>query len=348
MYKLLIRPVFFLFSPETAHHLVAFLLRLVMALPGVPWLTRKAFGYSHPGLERDLFGLRFPNPVGMAAGFDKEARLYNHLSHFGFGHVEIGTVTPRPQAGNPRPRLFRMPADKALINRMGFNNQGIETFTNNLKRQKPGVIIGGNIGRNTNTPHEESIADYCRCFRELFDYVDYFTVNVSCPNITGLSRLQDKDELIALLQAVQKINFSMPGPKPVLLKISPDLTREQLDEMLEVAESARLSGFIATNTSRLRDGMKSPQQRIERAGQGGLSGEPLKHKSTATIAYLHEKSGGRMPIIASGGIITPEDAMEKLNAGASLVQIYTGFIYEGPALVRRINRHIARNLYPSP
>jgi dihydroorotate dehydrogenase len=343
MYKALIRPILFMLPPEQVHGLVAFLLVVGMRIPGFKWLTRKAFCITHPSLEREVFGLRFPNPVGMAAGFDKEARLYNQLSHFGFGHVEIGTVTPRPQPGNPRPRLFRLPKDKALINRMGFNSHGIDAFVRNIRASKPNLLIGGNIGKNTDTPHDQSAEDYCLCFRNLFDHVDYFTVNVSCPNITGLSKLQDKDDLINLLKAIQEINFSHKEPKPVLLKISPDLTLKQLDEVLEVVAHTRLSGIIATNTSRLRDGMQSPMEKIEQAGAGGLSGKPLRNKSTDTIAYLYKQSGGKVPIIASGGVITPEDALEKIHAGASLVQIYTGFIYEGPSLVKRINRQILRN-----
>jgi dihydroorotate dehydrogenase len=340
VYKALIRPLFFLLPPEQAHRLVAFLLGAGMRIPGMSRLLKQVYCTHHPSLAREVFGIRFPNPVGMAAGFDKEAALYNHLAPFGFSHVEVGTVTPLPQPGNPKPRLFRLPKDQALINRMGFNNHGIEAFVRRLKANKPGIIVGGNIGKNTATPHEESANDYCRCFRELFDLVDYFTVNVSCPNITGLSRLQDKDELVRLLQAIQEINFSHEKPKPVLLKISPDLTNAQLDEVLEVVNITKLNGIIATNTSRLRDGVTSPEKVVERAGMGGLSGKPLKRKSTETITYLHKTSAGKLPIIASGGVITPEDAIEKLRAGASLVQIYTGFIYEGPSLVKRINQKI--------
>jgi dihydroorotate dehydrogenase len=343
MYKLLIRPLLFRMDPERVHHLVAGMLRGAFALPGLAAPIRRLFTLRDPRLERELFGLRFPNPVGMAAGFDKEARLYNPLSHFGFGHVEVGTVTPEPQPGNPRPRLFRLPADQALINRMGFNNHGLKAFIENMRRHKPRVIIGGNIGKNTLTPMEQAAADYCRCFRELFPYVDYFTVNVSCPNIAGLSQLQDKDELVSLLRAIQEINRAQAAPRPVLLKISPDLTREQLDEVLEVVRLTGLSGIIATNTSRLREGLKSPPTEVAQCGQGGLSGAPLRDKATATIAYLHRQSGGGVPLIASGGVITPEDALEKLRAGASLVQVYTGFIYEGPSQVKRILKAILRS-----
>lgn len=344
IYKTLIRPLFFLLPPEQAHQLAALLLGVGMSIPGMSWLLKKVYCLNHPSLERELFGIRFPNPVGMAAGFDKEAALYNHLAPFGFSHVEVGTVTPLPQPGNPKPRLFRLPKDQALINRMGFNNHGIKAFVDRLKTRKPRIIVGGNIGKNTATPHEQSASDYCRCFRELFDLVDYFTVNVSCPNIAGLSRLQDKGDLVSLLEAIQKVNFSHEKPKPVLLKISPDLTHAQLDEVLEVVAETRLDGIIATNTSRLRDGLTSPEKLVGRAGIGGLSGKPLKRKSDDTIAYLHKRSGGKLPIIASGGVITPEDALEKLRAGASLVQVYTGFIYEGPSLVKRINKKVLNML----
>lgn len=344
MYKTFIRPLFFLFSPEQAHRLVSFFLRIGMRIPGIIPLVRSFYLMEHPRLEREVFGLRFPNPVGVAAGFDKEAVLYNHLAHFGFGHVEIGTVTPVGQPGNPRPRLFRLTKDRALVNRMGFNNQGVEAFVSNLRANQASLIVGGNIGKNTQTPHQESTGDYCRCFQALFDHVDYFVVNVSCPNIAGLSRLQDKDELVGLLQAIQKINHSHTKPKPVLLKISPDLTHKQLDEVLEVVASTGLSGIIATNTSSLRDGLQSPGKQVNKAGKGGLSGAPLKRKSTDTISYLSKKSGGKLPIIASGGIMSADDALEKLSAGASLVQLYTGFIYEGPSLVKRINKSILKAL----
>lgn len=308
------------------------------SIPGVKWLVKKAYAVNHPSLEREVFGLRFPNPVGIAAGFDKEASLYNHLPAFGFGHVEIGTVTPLGQPGNPKPRLFRLPEDKALINRMGFNNEGVEAFIKNLRKNKPKVIVGGNIGKNTLTPNDKAIEDYCHCFKALFDLVDYFVVNVSCPNITGLSKLQDKDELTALLQAIQKINLSKPGPKPVLLKVAPDLSEKQLDEVIEMVRETRINGIIATNTSTLRVNLSTPPEKVKKIGKGGLSGLPIKDRSTATIAYLFKKSEGSIPIIGVGGIFSARDAIEKINAGATLVQIYTGFVYAGPSIAKKINK----------
>lgn len=340
MYQYFVRPLLFLFDPERIHHFVSFLLRLACSIPGIPWLLKKYFVVEHPSLEREVFGIRFPNPVGIAAGFDKEARLYNQLACFGFSHVEVGTVTPKGQPGNTRPRLFRLPADKALINRMGFNNAGVEVFAENLRRHKPKLIIGGNIGKNTLTPNEMAIEDYCICFSELFDLVDYFVVNVSCPNIANLAKLQDKDELLALLNAVQQINNSKPRRKPVLLKIAPDLNDGQLDEVVEITLETGIDGIIATNTSTLRKNLSTSSTKVEQIGNGGLSGKPLHDTSTRVIKYLHIRSQGKIPIIGVGGIMTPEDALEKFEAGASLVQVYTGFVYSGPAIARRINKKL--------
>ncbi len=340
MYQHLVRPLLFIFDPEKIHHFVSFMLRLVCGIPGITWLLKKYYVVEHPSLEREVFGIRFPNPVGIAAGFDKEARLYNQLACFGFSHVEVGTVTPKGQPGNPRPRLFRLPADKALINRMGFNNAGVEVFAENLRRLKPKLIIGGNIGKNTLTPNEMAIADYCNCFSELFDLVDYFVVNVSCPNIANLAKLQDKDELLALLNAVQQINNSKPKRKPVLLKIAPDLNDGQLDEVIEITQETGIDGIIATNTSTLRENLGTLPTKVKQIGNGGLSGKPLRDTSTRVIKYLHTRSQGKIPIIGVGGIMNAEDALEKIKAGASLVQVYTGFIYSGPAIARRINKRL--------
>lgn len=342
MYKTVIRPVLFRIQPERVHGMVAGLLSLLFSIPGIAFLVKKWYSINDRRLERTLWGLRFSNPVGIAAGFDKEARLYNHLANFGFGHVEIGTVTPLGQKGNPKPRLFRLPADNALINRMGFNNEGADAVVHNLKKNKPKVIIGGNIGKNTLTPADQAVKDYCSCFSALFDHVDYFVVNVSCPNIAGLSKLQDKDELMSLLTAVQRLNAGRPVRKPILLKISPDLTHGQLDEVIEIVTETGLDGIVATNTSTRREGLTTDAEMIKAIGNGGLSGVPLRTKSTNTIAYLHKKSEGKIPIVAVGGIFSAADALEKLEAGASLVQVYTGFIYEGPGLARRINKAILR------
>ncbi len=340
MYKIVIRRILFLFSPEKVHHFAASFLRITLAIPFVAALVRKRYLIRHPVLERTVFGLRFPNPVGVAAGFDKEAKLYNALSHFGFGHIEIGTVTPLGQPGNPKPRLFRVPKDKALINRMGFNNHGVQVVVERIEKNKPGVIIGGNIGKNTATPNEKAIDDYGACFNALFNHVDYFVINVSCPNIEGLSRLQDKDELLALLKAIQLLNQAKDNPKPILLKISPDLSEEQLDEVIDIVRTTQLDGIIATNTTSRRDKLLTPLEQIEPLGKGGLSGKPLWHKSVRTVSYLHKKTTGDIPIIAVGGIFTADDAMEMLHAGAALVQVYTGFVYEGPAIAKRINKRL--------
>ncbi len=343
MYRNILRPLLFLFPPEFIHRMVSFILPGFFRIPGTASLVKKTYRVNHPKLERNLFGLRFPNPVGIAAGFDKEARLYNALANFGFGFIEIGTVTPKGQKGNPKPRLFRLPKDKALINRMGFNNDGVEAFAHNLKKNHPKVIIGGNIGKNTATPNDKAAEDYCYCFEKLYDLVDYFVINISCPNIKDLSGLQDKGNMLNLLQAIQKINFSKPGKKPVLLKISPDLNASQLDEVLDIVTETKLDGIIATNTSSLREGLSSGTEKLEKIGQGGLSGKPLQNKSINIIEYIHKKSKGRIPIIGVGGIFTSYDAIKALEAGANLVQVYTGFIYEGPTIAKTINKHIIRH-----
>jgi dihydroorotate dehydrogenase len=344
MYKLIIRPVLFLINPERVHHLVVGLLRFGFMIPGISYLVQKFFAFNDPQLETKLFGITFPNKVGLAAGFDKQANIYNFMAAFGFGHIEIGTVNPLPQPGNPKPRLFRIKKDNALINRMGFNNPGVDVFVENLKKNKPNVIIGGNIGKNTATPNGKAKEDYILCFEKLHPWVDYFVVNVSCPNIEGLKKLQDKGELINLLNSISTVNSSKEKKKPVLLKISPDLNEPQLDEVLEIAEITGIDGIIATNTTVGRDGLSISHKEIEKIGKGGLSGKPLNKISTNIIRYLNEKSGGKLPIIAVGGIMSPQDALEKIKAGASLVQIYTGFIYEGPTLVKRINKALVKNI----
>ena len=338
MYKTIIRPILFLISPERVHHLVVAVIRIAFRFPGVKTWIKKAFAVENPLLHTELFGLKFPNKVGLAAGFDKQANIYNQMAAFGFGHIEIGTVNPLPQPGNPKPRLFRLTKDKALINRMGFNNPGVEVFVQNLKKQQPEIIIGGNIGKNTITPNHEAINDYLICFNKLHDWVDYFVVNVSCPNIEGLNKLTDKDELVKLLEKIGEANRARKVQRPVLLKIAPDLNEPQLDEVLEIVRLTGIDGIIATNTTTGREGLLTSPDHIEKIGKGGLSGKPLNRKSTQTIRYLAEKSQGQIPIIAVGGIMSAEDALEKIQAGANLVQIYTGFIYEGPALVKKIHK----------
>lgn len=301
------------------------------------------FKKKDPRLEREVFGIKFPSPVGVAAGLDKDAEVPDALGALGFSFVEIGTVTPEPQPGNPSPRLFRLPEDKALINRMGFNNQGAKAAAGRLAKRRTRVIVGGNIGKNKVTPNAQATSDYLKCYDALYPYVDYFAVNVSSPNTPGLRELQDKEPLEALLTALQKKNASMPAAKPVLLKIAPDLTDDQLDDIIEIVGNTGIAGVIATNTTVSREMILSTRaDKVEAMGAGGLSGMPLSERSTEVIRYLHERSGGRFPIIGVGGIMSPDDALEKLDAGASLVQVYTGFIYEGPAFVKSINKAILK------
>ena len=301
---------------------------------------RKHYQVEDPRLEREVFGLKFKNPVGLAAGFDKDAKLYKELSNLGFGFVEIGTLTPKPQPGNEKQRLFRLKEDQAIINRMGFNNEGVQAAVESLK-SNPGVLIGGNIGKNKVTPNEKAGEDYKICFEALYDYVDYFVVNVSSPNTPNLRELQDKAPLTELLNSLQQLNSAKPKQKPILLKIAPDLTEAQLLDIIEIVQTTGIAGLIATNTTISREGLQSPHK----DEMGGLSGKPLKNRSTEVIRFLSEKSGNAFPIIGVGGIHSADDAVEKLKAGASLVQLYTGFIYEGPGLIKEINKKIlAENL----
>ncbi len=344
MYKYFIRPILFLFQPETVHHLSINFLKALNNIPFTKALLRVFFISENKKLKKNIFGLNFKNPVGLAAGFDKNAEVFDALETFGFAFTEIGTVTPLGQAGNPKPRLFRIKKDKAIINRMGFNNKGLKNAVKNLKKRKSKIIIGGNIGKNTATPNEKANEDYFKCFNELFPYVDYFTVNVSCPNISDLHELQDKEALLELLSGIQKINKEKPKPKPVLLKISPDLNFSPIDDTLEIIKQTELDGIVAVNTTSQRYNLTVSPEKIQKIGNGGLSGKPLKQRSTEIIKYIFEKTGGKLPVIASGGIISPEDALEKINAGADLVQIFTGFIYEGPSLVKKINKLLLKNL----
>jgi dihydroorotate dehydrogenase len=330
----LVKPFLFQFSAETAHHLT------ISAL-GSPVLRAFAGGskVAHPSLHRQLFGLDFPNPVGLAAGLDKNGEVIDGFAQMGFGHIEIGTITPKPQDGNPKPRLFRLKPDHAIINRMGFNNVGAIQAAKNLAARKSTIIVGGNIGKNKATPNEDAVDDYKACFQLLFDYVDYFVVNVSSPNTPGLRALQDKDALALILTTLQHINQGKSKPKPILLKIAPDLTNEQLDDIISIVSDTQIAGVIATNTTIERT--KLPHflpSEIEAFGAGGLSGKPLTARSTEVISYLHRNSGGSFPIIGVGGIMTADDAVEKIEAGASLVQLYSGFIYSGPKLIEDINK----------
>lgn len=343
MYKALLRPLFFLFDPEKIHHFTFSLIKTTSKLPGVPALFRSLYVVNDKRLERKLFGLTFKNPVGLAAGFDKNAVLYNELANFGFGFIEIGTVTPKGQAGNPKKRLFRLQDDKGIINRMGFNNEGLEAAVKQLKQNKGRLIVGGNIGKNTQTKPEDYTKDYLECFNVLHPYVDYFVLNVSCPNVGSHAKLNDKDYLLELIGAVQKANTTFETQKPILLKIAPDLNNIQLDEIIELISETNLDGVIASNTSTDRTGLKASDARLKEIGNGGLSGQPVKDKSTRVIKYLADKSNKAFPIIGVGGIHSAKDALDKIEAGADLVQIYTGFIYEGPSLIKSINKALLNN-----
>lgn len=335
MYKLIIRPILFWFDPEEVHYFTFSLIRFLSKIPGFTWLFKSLYLVDDKRLEREVFGLKFKNPVGLAAGFDKDAKLYQELSNFGFGFIEIGTLTPIGQEGNPKKRLFRLKEDSAIINRMGFNNGGVQKAVERLKKNK-NVLIGGNIGKNKLTPNENATQDYEICFEALFDYVDYFVVNVSSPNTPNLRELQDKKPLTELLQTLQNKNSAKPKQKPILLKIAPDLSNEQLLDIIDIVNETKIAGVIATNTTISREGLQSTTK-IE---MGGLSGKPLTNRSTEVIRFLSQKSNNSFPIIGVGGIHSADDALEKLEAGASLIQLYTGFIYEGPQLVKDINTAI--------
>jgi dihydroorotate dehydrogenase len=345
MYKSLIKPFFFRYEPEKAHHLTMSLFDFVLSLPFGKWIFKQLFVLKNPKLEKQVLGLTFPNPVGLAAGFDKDGKYFETLPYLGFGFIEIGTVTPKPQTGNPQPRLFRLPEHEALINRMGFNNEGVDRLADKLKsRSKTGlmksIIIGGNIGKNKMTTNEDAYLDYQISFEKLFDHVDYFVVNVSSPNTPDLRALQDKEPLKQLLQHLQYLNLKKTKPKPILLKIAPDLNKTQLDDILEIVDSIKLAGIVATNTTISRDLVKTDPLSKE---AGGLSGKPVKDPATEVIRYLRQKGHKDLVIIGVGGIHSAESALEKIEAGANLIQIYTGLIYEGPSLIKKINQSLLKN-----
>lgn len=341
-------------SAETAHYFSMNSLQAACSVPFMRTMLQKQYT-DQDGRPVNAFGLQFKNAVGLAAGFDKNARYLRELEVLGFGFVEIGTVTPRPQDGNEQPRLFRLPKDRALINRMGFNNDGVKKIAERLKIWKlaqeqrpvhePKLIVGGNIGKNKNTPNEDAWKDYETCFRELFDVVDYFVVNVSSPNTPGLRALQEKDALHKILSHLQTINIQQPHPKPILLKIAPDLNQEQVDDVIDLAREIRLDGLVVSNTTISRTELKTDPQILEKIGAGGLSGAPLKQRATELLRYIHEKSEGELPIISSGGIFTGADALEKIDAGATLVQVWTGFIYEGPTIAKKISSTLHSKLH---
>jgi len=349
----LVKPILFQFDPEKIHHFVTKGLKAFNRFPGGAAISRTMWDFENEKLEREVFGLKFRNPVGLAAGFDKNAEMIGEMANLGFGFVEVGTVTPLPQPGNPRPRMFRLPKDAGLINRMGFNNLGVDvvaeriaSFRRSAKGRQKELIIGGNIGKNKATPNERAVSDYIKCFDRLFDVVDYFVVNVSSPNTPGLRELQEKEPLMNLLNTLQQRNLKNGISRPILLKIAPDLTNEQLDDIVEIVQQTGIAGIIATNTTISREGLLSKD--VLKNETGGLSGKPLTQRSTEVISYLSGKSNGAFPIIGVGGIHSPEDAFEKLNAGASLVQLYTGFIYKGPGLIKRINKRLSEPNYAKP
>lgn len=340
MYSML-RDILFNFDAEKVHYFSMNAFKAANNVEAVQQILAKQFQFRHPALHKNLFGLNFPNPVGLGAGFDKNALYLNELETIGFGFVEVGTITPLPQSGNEQPRLFRLPKDGAVINRMGFNNDGLKVIAARLRDRTTDLIVGGNIGKNKVTPNNIAWKDYEKCFTELFDCVDYFVVNVSSPNTPGLRELQEKPALLKIFGQLQTLNHARLQPKPLLLKIAPDLTIGQVDDIIEMANEVGLSGLVATNTTTSRNNLRTNPGEIDKIGAGGLSGKPLKDKSTEIVKYISRQTGGKLPIIASGGIFTGADGKEKLDAGASLLQVWTGFIYEGPTIVKNICRHLA-------
>lgn len=342
MYQLL-KPILFSFTPETAHGIIRKLLIILRYIPFSSAILKFFYSYNNPKLEKEVFGIKFKNPVGMAAGFDKNAEMYNDLANFGFGFIEIGSITPKEQLGNPRPRIFRLVKDNALINRMGLNNNGVRNAVESLKRCKPNIIIGGNISKNNTTLNSNAPLDYEKTFASLYEFVDYFVVNVSCPNVKGLSELQDITSLSEIVDRLTTLRKYLDEYRPILLKISPDLEKEHLDEIIDLTLVSGLDGIVASNTSSLRENLKTDETLVNEIGNGGLSGEPIFKKSLETISYIYKKTDGQLPIIGVGGIMSASDADAMFKAGASLVQIYTGFIYKGPSLVKKILKKIVKS-----
>lgn len=343
MYKRIIRPILFWNTPESIHHFLVRCIRISKHIPLLPFIIRKCLRIDNPKLEREVFGLKFPNPIGMPAGFDKDAEIYNELYNFGFGFVEVGTVPPKAQEGNPKPRVFRIQQDKAVINRMGFPSKGAKYTVNNLhKGKKHNFILAGNIGKNSDTPNETAADDYLASFRAMYDLVDFFVVNLSCPNVKDLTKLQDSKSQTAILEALTGFRRGQNDYKPICVKISPDLTHEQIDSTVEVIKATGVDGIVATNTTTIREGLTIGQDKIDAIANGGLSGAPITNKSIETVRYLHKVTNGVFPIIGVGGIMSVEDAMAMLDAGASLVQVYTGYIYNGPSFIRKICKEIIK------
>lgn len=343
MYKHFIRPILFRFNPETAHNMTFKALSFARYLPFARSIIRAIYHRESPSLEKEVFGIKFPNPVGLAGGLDKNGEFYNDMGNFGFGFVEIGSLTPKPQDGNPKPRCWRVPGDKAIINRFGINNKGVKHAVENLKKNHPEVIVAANISKNTSSINEDAAKDYEIAFGLLYDFVDMFVVNVSCPNVVGLTSLQDISFLSDIVDKLLDLRMVYDSYKPILLKVSPDLAHQQLDDIIDYCLRSGIDGIVAGNTTRSREGLTTiSQERIEEIGNGGMSGAPVHMKNLALVKYIHEKSAGKLPIIGVGGIMSPEDAKAMLDAGASLVEIYSGFIYEGPGLIKRIIKHLEK------
>lgn len=341
MYKHLLKPILFRFNPETAHNLLFSFLSFLRHVPFAGSVMRAIYKKDSPTLEKEVFGLRFPNPVGLAGGLDKNGEFYNDMANFGFGFVEIGSLTPKPQDGNPKPRCWRVPGDKAIINRFGINNKGVKNAVEHLKKERPNVIVAANISKNTTSINEDAAKDYETSFGLLYDFVDMFVINISCPNVVGLTALQDITFLSEIVDKLLALRMYYDEYRPILLKVSPDLSHQQLDEIIDYSLRSGIDGIVAGNTTRSRDGLTTiSQQKIEEIGNGGMSGAPIHQKNLELVRYVHKQSEGKLPIIGVGGIMTPEDAKEMIDAGASLVEIYTGFIYEGPALVKNIIKHL--------
>lgn len=344
MYRQLIRPVLFKFSAETAHNLTLKGLDVVSRIPFAGKLMKLIYSHKTPSLSRNVFGIDFPSPVGLAAGLDKNGEHYNELAWFGFSFIEIGSLTPEPQPGNPKPRLFRLPQDNAIINRMGINNKGVKNAILHLQKDHPKTIIAASIAKNsTSASDEDIIADYKKAFSYMYDFVDMFTINVSCPNVKGLQNLQDVSYLSDILDPLLDLRICYDAYKPILVKVSPDIPMEELNEILKYCMQSGIDGIVAGNTTRSRAGLKTSQAKIEKIGNGGLSGAPLYEKSLAMVKHIHEFTSGRLPVVGVGGIMSPKQAQEMLDAGASLIEIYTGFIYEGPSIVKKINKHLEAN-----
>lgn len=341
MYKFLLKPILFRFNPETAHNILFSLLSFLRHVPFARSVIRGIYKKETPDLSKEVFGIRFPNPVGLAGGLDKNGEFYNDMANFGFGFVEIGSLTPKPQDGNPKPRCFRVPGDKAIINRFGINNKGVKNAVEHLKKERPEVIVAANISKNTSSINEEAAKDYETSFGLLYDLVDMFVINISCPNVVGLTSLQNIGFLSEIIDKLLELRMYYDEYKPILLKVSPDLTHTQLDEIIDYSLRSGIDGIVAGNTTRSREGITSiSQEKIEAIGNGGLSGAPLHKKNVELVRYIHEKSEGMLPIVGVGGIMSPADAKEMIDAGASLVEIYTGFIYEGPGLIKKILKHL--------